>query len=201
MIPAEQTALVLLAAGRSRRFDGAERDKLAEPFLAEPLALHVVTALEAVCFQERIAVVSDTTVDFAARGYRVVANPDPGRGMARSLSLGVAAARDAGAGAALVAFADMPRVTATHVYRLLDYGGGPDTILASSNGVHPTPPALFGADWFDRLMALDGEEGARALIAGAHHVVTSDAELVDIDTLDDLERLRRRYGLDGDGKD
>lgn len=199
MIPAEHTALVLLAAGRSERFDGAGRDKLAEPFLDKPLALHVVTALEAVPFQQRIAVTSGTTVDFAVRGYAVVDNDDPGRGMARSLCLGIAAARAGGAAAVLVALADMPRVTAAHIYRLLDYGRGPDTILASSDGEQPRPPALFGAGQFDALMSLAGDQGARDMIARAHHVVTSAAELVDIDTVEDLEQLRALYGIDRDG--
>jgi molybdenum cofactor cytidylyltransferase len=197
MIPAEQTALVLLAAGRSQRFDGADTDKLAAPFLDKPLALHVVTALEAVCFKERVAVVSGTVVDFAARGYQVVANPEPARGLGRSLHFGIGAARDAGAEAAVVAFADMPRVTAAHIYRLLDYADGPGTILASSNGTYPTPPALFGAEHFDRLMHLEGDQTALELIRTAHHVVTSKAELVDIDTVEDLERLRRLYGVEG----
>ena len=197
---AEETALVLLAAGRSERFDGAGRDKLAEPFLDKPLALHVVTALEAVCFKLRVAVVSGTVVDFAKRGYQVVENPEPERGMARSLHFGIVAARDAGAKAVVVALADMPRVTATHIYRLLDYADGPGTILASSNGTNPSAPALFGSDHFDTLMGLEGDQGARGMIARAHHVVTSAAELVDINTLEDLQELRHLYGRDIDGK-
>jgi len=200
MIPAEATALVLLAAGRSLRFDGASRDKLAEEFLDKPLALHVVVALEAVPFKRRIAVVSGTVVDFAARGYEVVTNPEPARGMARSLCFGIEAAYKAGAQAVIIALADMPRVTAAHIYRLLDYASGPDAVLASSDGVRPRPPALFGRNHFDVLMTLEGDQGAREMIARAHHVITSEAELVDVDTVEDLERLRDLYGLDGDGK-
>ncbi|RYY42288.1 MAG: nucleotidyltransferase family protein, partial [Sphingomonadales bacterium] len=40
MVEPENVALVLLAAGNSRRFDG---DKLSEQFLDKPLASHVVT--------------------------------------------------------------------------------------------------------------------------------------------------------------
>jgi molybdenum cofactor cytidylyltransferase len=197
MIEAERVALVLLAAGRSRRFDG---DKLSEEFLDKPLAYHVVTALEKIPFCARIAVVSDTRLDFAERGYQVVENPDPSLGQARSLCHGVAAAQEAGCDYVLVALADMPRVTAAHVYRLFDAANGPDTIVASSDGVRPMPPALFGSGLFDDLLALDGDEGARTLIKRGRHVVTTPAELVDIDTREDLDDLRALYGLETDGK-
>ena len=110
------------------------------------------------------------------------------------------AAKAAGAEAVLVALADMPRVTAAHIYRLFDAADGLDTVVASSNGVQPCPPALFGSDLFDELLDLEGDEGARQLIRRGHHVVTSPAELVDIDTREDLEELRELYGLETDGK-
>lgn len=196
MIRAEDTALVLLAAGRSKRF--GDVDKLTERFLDKPLAYHVVTALEAVPFHCRIAVVCQTSLDFAARGYAVIENPAPEDGQAGSLKLGVAGAQARGASAVLIALADMPRVTATHVYRLLDYAEGPDAVIASSNGVHPTPPALFGADRFPELLRCCGDEGARALVRSGHHVITRADELVDIDTPEELAALRTGYGLGQD---
>lgn len=197
MLAVEQIALVLLAAGQSQRF--GDSDKLAEPFLDKPLAYHVVTALEKMPFLARIAVVSGTRLDFAALGYRVVQNPDPALGQARSLAHGIAAARAAGAGAVLVALADMPRVTTAHLYRMIEVSDGPATLVASSDGVRPMPPALFGAAMFDTLLQLEGDQGARDLIRGGRHVVTSPAELVDIDTRQDLADLRALYGLASDG--
>ncbi|MBC9034136.1 NTP transferase domain-containing protein [Sphingomonas sp. JC676] len=197
MLEPERVALVLLAAGCSQRFDG---DKLSEPFLNKPLAFHAVTALARVPFMMRIAVVSDTRLDFAGLGYQLVENPDPSLGQARSLCFGVAAAKKAGAQAVLVALADMPRVTATHIYRMFDRADGPATIVASSDGISPMPPALFGRDLFDDLLDLEGDEGARQLIKRGHHVVASPAELVDIDTREDLANLRELYGLEADGK-
>jgi molybdenum cofactor cytidylyltransferase len=198
MLGIEQVALVLLAAGRSVRFN--DGDKLAERFLDKPLAYHVVTTLEGVPFKTRIAVVSDTELDFAALGYQVVENDNPSLGQARSLCHGVKAAREAGADAVLVALADMPRLTAAHLYRMMDAANGPDTVVASSDGVQPGPPALFGKDRFDELMALEGDQGARDLIKRGRHVVTSPAELVDVDTQQDLHELRELYGLRSDGE-
>jgi len=191
---AEDVVLLLLAAGRSERF--GDTDKLEQKFLHQPLAFHVVTALEAVPFKARVAVVSDTDLDFAARGYRVVRNEHPERGQGRSLSLCMQAARDFGAAGALVALADMPRVTAAHVWRLLDAADGPDSVVASSDGHAPRPPALFGADHFDALENVEGDRGARALVARGQHIIASPAELIDIDTPQELAALRARYGVD-----
>ncbi|MEN2787343.1 nucleotidyltransferase family protein [Sphingomonas qilianensis] len=188
MIAAERTALILLAAGRSQRFGAA--DKLAQEFLGQPLAFHVVTALESVPFLDRIVVKHGTALDFAARGYRVIHNAQPEIGMSSSVKLGVACARDQGADAVMIALADMPRVTAAHVLRLLDAADGRDAVVASSDGVKPCPPAVFAADRFDALLALHGDEGARAMIAGGKHVIAPTAELLDIDRPEDLERLR-----------
>ncbi|MBB5710266.1 nucleotidyltransferase family protein [Sphingomonas xinjiangensis] len=184
----ERTALVLLAAGRSQRFGAA--DKLAAPLAGKPLALHAVAALESIPFLIRVAVVSGTSLDFASVGYRTVRNPDPARGQSRSLAQGVAAAQDAGAEAVLVALADMPGVTAAHVLRLFDAVEGGDAIVASSDGDKPSPPALFGQAWFPALMASEGDQGARALIRRGGQIVAPVSELVDVDTPEDLERLR-----------
>ncbi len=188
MIAVERTALVVLAAGRSRRFGDA--DKLSQPFLGKPLGFHVLTALESLPFLGRHVVTSDTNLDFAGRGYRLLNNDDPAAGLARSVRLGVAAARETGAEAVAIVLADMPRVTASHLLRLLDAADGDDAVVASSDGVQPSPPAVFGRGRFDLLMQLDGDAGARDLVRAGRHVVTAPAELIDIDSPDDLERLR-----------
>ncbi|KQM96543.1 NTP transferase domain-containing protein [Sphingomonas sp. Leaf25] len=185
---AEDTALILLAAGRSRRFGDA--DKLAQPFLHKPVAFHVVTALEAMPFLGRIAVIDGTSLDFGSRGFEVIVNEDPAAGMSRSVKLGLRRARELGAQGVVIALADMPRITAAHVYRLLDSAIGDDAVVASSDGVKPCPPAVFGKGRFDFLESLEGDAGARDLVRAGWHVVTAPAELIDIDTPEDLDRLR-----------
>src|SRR5882757_3051784 len=178
MIAAENVALILLAAGRSQRF--GETDKLREVFLGKPLAYHVVTALEGVPFKARFAVVSDTELDFTSRGFQVLVNDDPSDGMSGSVKLGIAAARSVGADAVVIALADMPRVTASHIYRLLDAADGSDAVVASSNGVHPCPPAVFGSDQFEALLQLEGDEGGREMVRAGRHVIAPEGELLDI---------------------
>lgn len=186
MIAAEDTALVLLAAGRSSRFGSG--NKLEAEFLGKPLGLHVVTALADIPFRCRFVVIDGCTLSFP--GYDVIHNEMPDQGMARSVRLGVEQARSAGAYAVLIVLADMPRVTAAHIHRLLDAADGSDAVVASSDGSGPRPPALFGAGRFDFLLSLKGDAGARDLIRGGRHLVAPSEELIDIDTPDDLDRLR-----------
>ena len=188
MIAVEKTILILLAAGQSTRF--GDQDKLDELFLAKPLGLHVAVALEDMPFQERVAVVDSCRIDFGHHGFRVIRNAHATQGMASSLRIGVAYAEERGADAVLVALADMPRVTAAHIYRLFDASTGPESVVASSDGQDPKPPALFGRERFDFLLSLEGAMGARDLVRAGRHVVTAPAELIDVDTPADLERLR-----------
>lgn len=192
MIEPATTALILLAAGKSERFGLS--DKLTEVFLGQPLGMHVVTALEAVPFARRIVVVDGGHLDYAARGYHIVHNEHPEQGMALSIRLGLEAARGDGIEAVVIALADMPRVTAAQIYRLYDAAHGPDTIVASSDGVNPKPPVLFGAARFDGLMVLEGDKGARDMVLGGRHVVTTPDELIDVDTEEELRELQEKFG-------
>ncbi|AIT06828.1 MobA [Sphingomonas taxi] len=193
MIAAEDCVLVLLAAGRSRRM-GDIGSKLDAPFLGRPLGLHVAVALEDMPFRERVAVVGRAECDYAAHGFTIVRNDDPDQGLSRSLALGVDCARARGVKAVVVALADMPRVTATHIYQLLDAADDENAIVASSDGRAPKPPAVFGAGRFDALVGLEGDAGAREMVRAGKHVVTTPAELIDVDTPEELERLRELVG-------
>jgi len=187
VIAADATVLILLAAGRSSRFGSG--NKLAADLDDRPVATHVISALAPVPFKARVAVVGDYDQPFP--GYEIVRNRNVEKGQSHSLRLGIEAARALGAGAALVALADMPRITTAHVLCLLDAADGPEAVVASSNGKAASPPALFGRSRFAALLALDGDEGARALIRAGLHIVTSPDDLIDIDTPADLIRAAR----------
>jgi len=189
MLAVENTLLVLLAAGKSQRF-GDIGSKLDQEFLGKPLGLHVAVALEDMPFRERLAVIGGQELDYARHGFRVEHNPDREAGMATSVQIGVRRAQELGAEAVLIALADMPRVTAAHIYRIFDASEGDMTVVASSDGVAPKPPALFGSGQFQCLLDLAGDTGARELVKGGRHVVTTPAELIDVDTPGELERLR-----------
>ncbi|KQN91116.1 MobA [Sphingomonas sp. Leaf231] len=191
MIAVEDTVLILLAAGRSERF-GDVASKLDQPFLSRPLGLHVAVALEDMPFRERIVVVDGCTIDYAAHNFTVVHNDAPDRDMASSVRMGVDCARAHDARAVVIALGDMPRVTAAHIYRLFDAAKDLDdqAVVASSDGTTPRPPVLIGRGRFDEILAITGDQGARDMIQAGRHVVANAAELIDVDTPADLERLR-----------
>lgn len=185
----EHTVLILLAAGRSQRY-GDIGSKLDADFLGKPLGLHVAVALESVPFMARLAIIDGARLDYTPHGFETIHNDDPGEGMSRSVRLGVERAREMGADAVLIALADMPRVTAAHIYRMLDSAHGEDAVVASSDGSETKPPAIFGKGRFDYLMSLTGEKGAADMVKAGRHVVTNPAELIDVDTTEELEELR-----------
>lgn len=175
-------AAVLLAAGRSTRF-GAE-NKLLAPMDGIPLGLHAANMLARLPVDRRIVVTGAAVLEWP--GFTPIENDRPETGMAHSIALGVAAARRGRADAVLIALADMPFVSEAHYRRLLACHRGPGSRAASSDGSRPTPPALFGADWFDTLEQLSGDQGARALLGHAELVAADPRELVDIDRPSDL---------------
>lgn len=179
-------AAVLLAAGQSTRF--GETDKIAAPLNGLPLGLHAAHTLAALPLTVRFVVTGPTTLDWP--GFEIVTNDQPGAGMARSIALGVAAARRAGAEAVLIALADMPFVPAAHFLRLIARHHGPTSLAASTNGARRMPPALFGADWFATLEGLTGDQGARTLLDRAEMVPAAADDLLDIDRPSDLAAAR-----------
>ncbi|RDE05395.1 nucleotidyltransferase family protein [Sphingomonas aracearum] len=189
MLQIERTVLLLLAAGKSERF-GDVGSKLTTEFLGKPLGLHVAVALEDLPFLARLAVVADEALDYGAHRFETLRNADPARDMASSVRRGITRARELGADAVVIALADMPRVTAAHIQRLFDASNGGDSVIASSDGVSPKPPALFGRDRFEFLLGLTGDSGARDMVAAGRHVVTAPAELIDVDTPEELQRLQ-----------
>lgn len=174
----------MLAAGQSRRFGG---DKLLHPYAGKPLAAHVADTLQLLTFSERLAIcpARDTAREalFRARGFEIVANPDPARGMGASLALAARRALALEADALLVCLADMPAVTAAHLRHLI---GVEAEIVATEAAGTRMPPALFGRRHLPVLLALSGDQGARDLLRGAAVVPAPPALAKDVDEPSDL---------------
>jgi molybdenum cofactor cytidylyltransferase len=180
------TAVVLLAAGLSRRYGAV--GKLVATYRGKPLALHIADTLNGMAFDQRIAVCRSGDEDLSqllrGRGFAVVLNPDTARGMASSLALGIDAV--ASANAAMVCLADMPNVSAGHLQACLDLSRTADIVASAVDGGPPTPPAIFHRRHFPELLTLEGDKGARSLLINAKLVTASAAELADFDTPGDF---------------
>lgn len=174
-------ALLLLAAGRGTRFGGG---KLAAKLGGKAVAVHAAERLGALPFAHKFAVVNEQTPDLP--GFERLAITPMDAPQSRSLAIAVAAAKAAGARGVMVALADMPLVPESHVRALVKAFDGDR--VASRNGAVIMPPALFGAQHFDALMALDGDRGAGALLRDAPSIPLPDGAEIDIDCPEDLVR-------------
>jgi molybdenum cofactor cytidylyltransferase len=196
-------ALVILAAGASRRFGTAS--KLVADTGGEPLIARVVRRLSAARVDGApipVTVVTGAAGDPVAVALgeaglrpapRLVVNPQAAKGIGTSIAAGVASV-DAGTRAVVITPGDMPLLTADLIERLVaafQANGGQPVCTVLPDGT-PASPILWPRRLFPGLMALDGDRGGRALLAGepaCSMVQPAPGELADIDTQDDLARL------------
>ena len=184
MASVPSVAVALLAAGQSRRFGAA--DKLAAEFQGKPLFRHAADTLAALPFTHRWLIASrEDQAD--AEGFETVRNPHAKEGLGTSVALAARLAEEAGVGALLVALADMPFVPAQHFAQLMGLAS-PGALVASHNGMAPTPPALFGREHIATMQDLSGDAGARDLLRDADELSCDPAWLIDIDTPESLRR-------------
>jgi molybdenum cofactor cytidylyltransferase len=183
---------VLLAAGAARRFGG---DKLLAPLPdGTPVGLAALRAMRA-ALPTVIAVVrpGDDALSalLSGHGVRVVHCERADEGMGASLACGVAASADANGW--VVALADMPWIAARTIRAV------GDAIVAGASLAAPVcrgergHPVGFAASHRAALMALEGDEGARAILANAGtalvRIDVDDAGVLrDVDAPGDLTR-------------
>jgi CTP:molybdopterin cytidylyltransferase MocA len=130
----------------------------------------------------------------ATHGVRVVQNPQSTTGQASSLRVGLRAMRPE-ADAAIVLLADQPTIRADAIRAVaaaFDPAAQP-VIQASYGGVPSHPTLLARTIWLD-VAELEGDEGARRMIAD-HPEWRSLVEVggeppMDVDTPDDLRGIR-----------
>ena len=187
---------ILLAAGTGRRYDPTgEHDKLLAPMAdGEPVLWHSARAL-AEALPGVLAVVQPgqpARVRVLERaGCRVIECAEAAAGMGEALAAAVRSTADRGAW--VVALADMPWVPSDIVRQVAERLGDGRALVAPVCHGRRGHPVGFGAGWYERLAALTGDQGARALLADADVQpidCDDDGVLRDVDTPADL-RLSR----------
>jgi len=182
-------AIVLAAGGSTRFADGAKQ--LAEVRGRTLLAHAVDAALGAGCFDTVVVVQGavDCRAALSGTGVVIVDNPRWEQGMATSLQVGVAEARRRGAAAVVVGLADQPGVGADD-WRTVATAEVPEPIVvATYDGRRGNPVRLEERVWDE--LPIEGDEGARSLIARRSELVAAVAcrgDGADVDTVEDLER-------------
>ena len=188
-------AAIVLAAGRSTRM-GVENKLLVE-IAGTAMVRRVVEAVLASRARPVLVVTGHQAADVAAAvaglAVMLVANPDYATGLSSSLKAGVKALPQPCDGV-LVVLGDMPQIGAEHLDRLVA-AFAPDTIVVPVHAGQRGNPVLWPAKYFPELLQLEGDAGAKRLIA-AHeeHVcevdLETDAIFVDVDTPAELARER-----------
>jgi molybdenum cofactor cytidylyltransferase len=192
-------AAIILAAGRSTRMGGPNK-LLAE--LGGKTLVRLVTEQALASKAQSVVVVTGhqaDEVEKALRGLKVtfVRNPDFADGLASSVKAGIAAV-PADAAAAAICLGDMPLISADLIDRLIE-AFAPDRgnlIAVPVSDGRRGNPVLWSRRFFNELMALDGDIGARHLIARhseavAEVPVDGHGAFLDIDTPQALEAARR----------
>jgi CTP:molybdopterin cytidylyltransferase MocA len=187
---------IVLAAGRSRRMGEPK------PFLR----LGGLTFLERAVHALRdggcdvvwvVAAAGDERVAEAARalGARVATNPDAGSEQLDSLRIGLRAL-PADAEAAAVLPVDIPEADAVRAVVDAFRATGAPVVVPARQGRHGHPVLFARAAW-PELLDVDLPDGARTAVhAHAHDRVEVPVSALpdDVDTPDDLRRLRERTG-------
>jgi molybdenum cofactor cytidylyltransferase len=191
-------AAVILAAGRSTRMGGP--NKLLAEIAGKPL-VRIVAEQVLASKASHVTVVTGhqaAEVEKALRGLKVdfVYNPDFVDGLASSVKAGIAAV-PAKADGAIVCLGDMPLIDARLIDRLIaafqpDSGG---LIAVPVSDGRRGNPVLWSRRFFGELMTLEGDIGARHLIAKhgeavAEVPVEGHGAFLDIDTPQALEAAR-----------
>jgi molybdenum cofactor cytidylyltransferase len=193
-----RVAAVVLAAGRSTRMGGP--NKLLAEIGGRPLVRIAVE--QALASRARpVAVVTGhqrSEVEAALKGLPVTFthNPDYAQGLSTSLKAGIAAL-PAEVDGAIVCLGDMPQVDAALIDRLIaafDPEKGALVVVPTIAGKRGNP-VVWSRRFFGDLGRLDGDVGARHLIAAypeavAEVAVTGRAALIDVDTPDALRAVR-----------
>lgn len=187
---------IVLAAGSGSRMGG---DKMLRHLGGRPL---VLWALEAAREGGADGVYAVYAADAVRQAFgddvRPVFNPEAARGQATSLAAGLRALPEHAA-AAVVLLGDQPLVGADTVRTVIRAWRAPGAApaVAATYGAGWLPPVVLDRDLWPRALALEGDQGARAIFRERPELVEAvpvPGRPEDADTPEDLEEIARIMG-------
>ena len=194
-------AIVILAAGAGTRFGG---DKLWALVREKPIYEHMLDKVKAFSSFPAFIVTGDSRIAEAAekRGIVSVQNREPEKGIARSLCLGLEAAKKAFAGAGredslrgvLFSVCDQPGLETATMQSIFNTAVlHPGGIVCAGSFGRTGNPVLWDCQYFPELAKLTGDVGGRRIMNEYRDrirvVETGAEELIDVDRREDLECL------------
>lgn len=196
-----EVAAIVLAAGCSTRFAadaGQGTSKVLARLDGRPLVVHAAEVAAASRAGPVIVVTGRDAEHVAAAlaslDVTPVHNPRFGEGMAGSIAASLSAV-PVTAEAVLILLADMPRLLPTTLDALISAFDceRPDALVPMYGGQRGNP-VLISRALFPALLQLNGDEGARRILADGNHrvlfcQVDDPGVLVDVDTREALDAL------------
>jgi molybdenum cofactor cytidylyltransferase len=201
-VTAPDCAALILAAGLGSRFGGR---KLLAKLHGRPLLQHVLDTVAEAKLAPVVVVVDGEAAELARgiawRDELRVANPDPARGLASSLALGIAALEGTASPPrrVLVLLGDQPLTSAGVIARLRAEPHDDERPIAVPRYADGRPgnPVLLERVAWPLAAHLAGDRGMSQLFEsrpGLLRHVDVPGHNPDVDTVDDLERLNRGEG-------
>lgn len=182
---------VIMASGEGKRFGG---NKLLADFYGNTLIQTVLDATEGL-FEKRVVVTRSEEVSKLChqQGINVISHSLPNRN--DTVRLGIEEMEEMDA--CVFCPSDQPLLSKESLLKLQkNFEGSQKGIHRLVFGEQEGTPILFGKEYFEELKKLPEKSGGSYLIKKYPHQVErvlalKESELMDVDTPEDLERLRR----------
>ena len=175
---------LLLAAGSASRF-GSDKLRYALPH-GVPIAVQAARNLKSEIARVVVVVRSaDARPAFAAEGCEAILCENAAEGMGASLACAVRAAGKADG--YIVALADMPFVRPSTIAAVRDALAAGARLVAPYFRARRGHPVGIGGAFYEELVSLGGDEGARQLLA-AHESMLVKIPVGDPGTIRDIDR-------------
>ncbi|UIR56851.1 NTP transferase domain-containing protein [Sphingobacterium sp. SRCM116780] len=190
------TGIIILAAGNSSRLGTA---KQLLPFEGKSLLLHTVE--QALASQPAVVIVvvganqADIVPSLANQPISICYNEEWSSGMASSIRKAVQQliTEHPSVENCILSVCDQPYLnTAIFNQLLATYSTSEKEIVASDYGTAIGVPVLFGQNYFQTLLSLEGENGAKIVLKNNMHdvaIISFEKGVIDIDEPEDMTHL------------
>lgn len=196
MVAIDQVYAVILAAGKSARM--GQPKQLLE-WQNRTLLEHALTNASLI-FKDRLLVVLGAEAELIQSAInlasaKVIVNLEWQTGMASSIRAAISALPSS-ANAVMLMLCDQPLITDAQLQSLVSaWQASPEQIIASEYQQSLGVPALFSARYFDELLLLEGDKGAKSVLLKHQTELIKIAlpeAAIDIDTLADFQHLQSK---------
>ena len=186
-----RVAAVLLAGGSGSRFEG-DRPKLLAELRGRPVLRWAIDAVLQSGLPPPYVVTGAADLSEWLDDVIEVPHVQWSDGLASSLAAGIAAARDDGHDAVVVALGDQPGIS-PESWRAVAHAPDTPVAVATYEGVRGHPVRLAKEVWGD--LPRTGDDGARLVMRERPELVTEvpcSGNSMDVDTAEDLARFSSR---------